>query len=132
MSRGGFDRNEIAELLGVTPNSVRVGLNELKRQTARARRVEKRTGIEPKENSNSQERMALQMKIKGSGKRIHGARDRFHPYFWVTRQGCCWETRDLSRDCDRLIDNGTYSDRAHDFSMFLNAWQLVVARLTTN
>ncbi len=61
--------------------------------------------------------------------RIHGARDRFDPYFWVTRQGCCWETRDLSRDCDRLIDNGTYSDRARDFRAFLNAWHLVEERV---
>lgn len=43
MSRAGFDRNEIADLLDTTPNSVSVRLNELKREaTATARRQKKK------------------------------------------------------------------------------------------
>lgn len=43
MSRAGFDRNEIADLLDTTPNSVSVRLNELKREaTATARRQKRK------------------------------------------------------------------------------------------
>jgi len=51
-------------------------------------------------------------------------------YLWPTKDGRCWETRHLSREFDRAIDTGTYEDPARDFSTFLNAWQLVAARLS--
>jgi len=40
LSRAGYDRNEIAELLGTSPNSVSVRLNELKKEA----RAKKRSG----------------------------------------------------------------------------------------
>ena len=56
--------------------------------------------------------------------------DRIDLYLWSTKQGRCWETRDLPRAFDRAIDNGTYSNPPRDFSTFLNAWHLVAARLS--
>jgi hypothetical protein len=55
--------------------------------------------------------------------------DRIDLYLWPTKQGRCWETRNLPRKFDRAIDNGTYSNPTRDFSTFLNAWHLVAARL---
>jgi hypothetical protein len=42
MSAAGFDRNEMARILGTTPNSVSVRLNELKREVCRQRPGESR------------------------------------------------------------------------------------------
>ncbi len=43
MSRAGFDRNQMAQLLGTTPNSISVRLNELKKEASKAERVNRRS-----------------------------------------------------------------------------------------
>lgn len=43
-------------------------------------------------------------------------------YFWVTRDGKCWETRGLNKEALRKICDGTFEDPHRDFSRFLNRW----------
>ncbi|MCH7777455.1 MAG: hypothetical protein IH878_13080 [Gemmatimonadetes bacterium] len=60
---------------------------------------------------------------------IHGRKGRkgrtvrIQSYLWVTETGQCWETRGLTRSDQRAIAQGTFSDRARDFTAFLNNWQ---------
>ena len=46
-------------------------------------------------------------------------------YLWVTEMRRCWETRGLTRSDQRAIAQGKFSDRARDFTAFLNNWQPV-------
>ena len=43
-------------------------------------------------------------------------------YFWVTRQGLCWETRGLGTEEYAQVCAGTYRSRGRNFSRYLNAW----------
>lgn len=57
---------------------------------------------------------------------IHGRKGRttrIQSYLWVTETGQCWETRGLTRSDQRSIAQGTFSDRAREFTSFLNDWQ---------
>lgn len=49
-------------------------------------------------------------------------------YFWVTTEGRCWETRGLPKPELAKICDGTYTQRARDFSRFLNAWSFATRR----
>ena len=60
---------------------------------------------------------------------IHGRADRVHSYLWVTKQGKCWETRNLPKRDAILIANHAYANRERDFSPFLNAWKGLGRRL---
>ncbi len=52
-----------------------------------------------------------------------------HSYLWVTKQGKCWETRNLPKRDAILIANHAYANRERDFSPFLNAWKRLGRRL---
>ena len=52
-----------------------------------------------------------------------GRTARIHSYLLVTETGQCWEARGLTNSDKRAIAQGTFSDRARDFSAFLNNWQ---------
>ena len=54
---------------------------------------------------------------------IHGRKERFQSYLWVTETGQCWEARGLTRSNQRDVAYGTFSDRARNFKAFLNNWQ---------
>ena len=59
---------------------------------------------------------------------IHGRRKRIQTYLWITNKGRCWETRDLKKRYQISIADGTYKNKARDFTNWLNTW-LPIARL---
>lgn len=63
-------------------------------------------------------------------KAIHGAsRKRIHSYLRVTKTKRCWEARGLSNADQELIALDRFMDEKRDFTVFLNAWKQVEARL---
>jgi len=50
------------------------------------------------------------------------AMDKFQSYFWVTRDGECYETRGLGRSDQLLIAAGKYKNDARDFTAYLTDW----------
>ena len=53
---------------------------------------------------------------------IHGQGERTDMYLWVTKKGKCWETRGLNTADQWAVARGTFSDRARNFTAFLNNW----------
>ncbi len=61
---------------------------------------------------------------------IHGTtRKRIDSYLWVTKTHRCWEARGLANADQELMAFDRFSNKARDFSAFLNAWHQVAARL---
>jgi hypothetical protein len=56
---------------------------------------------------------------------IHGRTKRFQSYLWVTEKGRCWETRGLKRKTLVAIAQDEYSNKARDFSKYLNNWSVL-------
>ena len=54
--------------------------------------------------------------------RISGATEVIQSYFWVTRQGRCWETRGLGKADLERVCLGKFQSQARDFTRYLNAW----------
>ena len=61
--------------------------------------------------------------------KIHGGVDPTQSYFWVTRRGKCWETHDLPKKDLLLIAKDDFPDKDHDFSDYLNAWEVLARKL---
>jgi hypothetical protein len=58
--------------------------------------------------------------------RIHHRQAKiWHVYLSVTKEGGCWETRDLSNEDKLLIAKDKFSDPNRDFRKYLNAWKPV-------
>ena len=63
-------------------------------------------------------------------KTIHGAREkRIHSYLRVTKTKRCWEARGLPNADQELIALDRFTDKNRDFTVFLNAWKQIEARL---
>ena len=63
-------------------------------------------------------------------KSIHGKKmKRLDSYLWITKSGCCWETRGLKKADHELIAFDRFSNKNRDFSQFLNAWSGLEKRL---
>jgi hypothetical protein len=59
---------------------------------------------------------------------IHGQRDRFQSYLWVTKKRTCWETRGLNRsDKLSIAEGGFKNNSARDFSEYLDDWEPIKA-----
>jgi hypothetical protein len=48
--------------------------------------------------------------------------DIIQSYFWVTRDGKCWETRGLSKMELAAVCEGTFVNAPREFTSFLNRW----------
>ena len=59
---------------------------------------------------------------------LHGRKNRFDLYLWVTEDNRCWATRDLKRRDQERIADGTFRNATRDLTRFLNNW-VAVARL---
>jgi hypothetical protein len=65
-------------------------------------------------------------------RKIHRGQPRiWQVYLSVTKDGGCWETRDLSNGNKLLIARDDFSDPNRDFRKYLNAWE-PVARLNNS
>lgn len=55
-------------------------------------------------------------------------------YIWVTNSGqkTCWETRDLKKESQLLIANGTFTDDVRDMTPFLEDWRSIEEKLGIN
>ncbi len=53
---------------------------------------------------------------------IHTKAKTIQSYFWVTEKRKCWETRGLKKKEQIEIAQGQYSNKARDFSIYLNNW----------
>jgi hypothetical protein len=64
-------------------------------------------------------------------KAIHGtSQKRIHSYFFVTRKPArCWEARGLANADQERIALDRFSDENRDFTVFLNAWKQIEAKL---
>ena len=63
-------------------------------------------------------------------KAIHGAgKNRIDSYLRVTKTKRCWEARGLTNADQDLIALDRFTDESRDFTVFLNAWKQVEARL---
>jgi hypothetical protein len=61
---------------------------------------------------------------------IHGARmKRLQSYLWVTKTRRCWEARGLPNADQELIALDRFADNNRDFTVFLNGWKEIEARL---
>jgi hypothetical protein len=61
---------------------------------------------------------------------IHGkSKSRIHSYLRVTKTKHCWEARGLPNADQELIALDRFTDKNRDFTVFLNAWKQVEARL---
>jgi hypothetical protein len=60
---------------------------------------------------------------------IHGERNAFQTYIWVTKNKRCWETRSLSREDQLLISKDSYHNPARDLTPYLNNWSPIHAAL---
>jgi hypothetical protein len=62
-------------------------------------------------------------------RRLRGIHQRqsktWHVYLSVTKEGGCWETRDLSKSEKLLIAEDKFSNPARNFRKYLNAWKPV-------
>jgi hypothetical protein len=65
--------------------------------------------------------------------KIHGHRGtKIHSYFWVTNSKDskrCWETRGLAIADVKKIGDGVFSDEHRNFSIFLNAWEMIEKKM---
>ncbi len=62
--------------------------------------------------------------------RLQGRASRMDLYLWVTENNRCWATRDLKRQDQERIADGTFRNATRDFTRFLNNW-VPVARLNS-
>jgi hypothetical protein len=63
-------------------------------------------------------------------KAIHGtAKKRIDSYLRVTKTRQCWEARGLPNADQELIALDRFTDKNRDFTVFLNAWKQIEARL---
>ena len=63
-------------------------------------------------------------------KTIHGtASKRIHSYLRVTKTKQCWEARGLPKADRELLALDRFSNKARDFTGFLNAWKQIEAQL---
>lgn len=63
-------------------------------------------------------------------KAIHGAaKERIDSYLRVTKTKRCWEARGLPNADEELIALDRFTDENRDFTVFLNAWKQIEARL---
>jgi|SRR6516164_4059467 len=58
---------------------------------------------------------------------IHGSRQKFHSYFWVTEEGRCWETRGLRNEHKLAVARNEYQNDDRDFTRYLNDWTPIAA-----
>jgi len=57
--------------------------------------------------------------------KIHGDLDIYWIYFWITKNGKCWDTRGLSKKEQILVANDTFKNKSRDFTGFLNNWHKI-------
>ena len=50
---------------------------------------------------------------------------RFQLYLWVTEKKRCWDARNLSKEKQRQIAEGTFEDKDRDYTAYLNDWHMV-------
>jgi hypothetical protein len=63
-------------------------------------------------------------------KAIFGAaKERFDSYLRVTKTKRCWEARGLNKADMELVALDRVTDENRDFTLFLNAWKQIEARL---
>jgi hypothetical protein len=68
--------------------------------------------------------------LLGRFKTIHGApKKRIDSYLRVTKTKRCWEARGLPNADQELIALDRFTDEDRDFTVFLNAWKQIEARL---
>lgn len=65
--------------------------------------------------------------LLGKLKQIHGGKNRYNVYFWVTQDGKCFETRGIGRQQENDIADGQYDGvpATRDFSAYLENWTLI-------
>ncbi|GBD98662.1 hypothetical protein BMS3Abin07_00688 [bacterium BMS3Abin07] len=54
--------------------------------------------------------------------KIYGDLNTYWIYFWITKNGKCWDTRGLNKNEQILVANDTFKDKSRDFTSFLNNW----------
>jgi hypothetical protein len=62
-------------------------------------------------------------------RKIHGSGRIIQSYLWVTTNGRCWETRDLSQSEKISVANDSYSNENRNFSAYLNNWRPLTKKL---
>lgn len=55
---------------------------------------------------------------------IHGNKNSFQSYLWVTKKNKCWEARDLHKKEQILLTNNAFKSDERDFSSYLNNWDI--------
>ena len=60
---------------------------------------------------------------------LHGPLETFQIYLLVTDQDRCWESRKLRQAQLNEIGDGKYFDIKRDLTQFLNAWEVIEAKL---
>ncbi len=60
---------------------------------------------------------------------VHGQRNAFQSYIWVTKDKRCWETRGLTREEHLSISQGSYQNPARELTAYLNNWSPIHAAL---
>lgn len=63
---------------------------------------------------------------------IHGNKQAFQTYIWVTKKNRCWEARGLNRQDQLLISSGAYRNPTRDLARYLNNWTPISAALRSN
>jgi|SRR6516164_7763690 hypothetical protein len=58
---------------------------------------------------------------------IHGSRQKFQTYLWVTERGKCWEARGLNRADKLAVARDEYRNDARDFTAYINDWTPIAA-----
>jgi hypothetical protein len=61
--------------------------------------------------------------------KIHGKKDRYNTYLWVTKGEKCYEARDLSKQERILLANDALKEKKRDFTEYLNQWDQLIERL---
>jgi hypothetical protein len=56
---------------------------------------------------------------------IHGALSRHQVYVWVTKEQRAWLTRELKRENQDQIAQGTFADSNRDLTQYLNDWSSI-------
>jgi hypothetical protein len=63
-------------------------------------------------------------------KKVYGEKNIYWLYFWVTKRGKCWDTRDLKKKDLSMIMTHEYHSETRDFTVFLNRWELIKEKLS--
>ena len=62
-------------------------------------------------------------------RKIHGAKNRIDSYLRITKTKKCWDARGLPNADQELIALDRFTDKKRDFTIYLDAWKQIEARL---